>query len=199
MMPMAIDFKNRDIISITDFTREEILYSCEKAKEMRELEYSGQRHSLRNTLELRRLVQMFFEPSTRTMESFTTGIQQLGGGVSGFSGPEGTSIMKKETLRDTVGMDNINQFDAGVVRHPQDGSAQWMADASQIPIINGGDGLNEHPTQSLLDCAALYIIKKGKLDNLSIGFGGDLAHGRTVRSLSLALSNFDNINYYIIS
>ena len=101
--------------------------------------------------------------------------------------------MKNETVRDTVTMMCANHNDVIVMRHPLDGSLQWAADVANIPVINGGDGKNEHPTQALLDVLTIYALKEGKLDGLRVGFGGDLSHGRTVRSLSLALSHFDDV------
>jgi aspartate carbamoyltransferase catalytic subunit len=190
---MTSSFQNRDIISITDFSREEIVHLCEAGKRMYALEKSGKRNSLRDTLKYRTLSYMFYEPSTRTRTSFNTAMRELGGRYDGFSGTEGTSVMKNETLRDTVAMMGANHFDVIVMRHPMDGSLQWAADVANIPVINGGDGKNEHPTQALLDVLTLYILNNGKLDGLSVGFGGDLSHGRTVRSLSLALSHFENI------
>ena len=138
---------------------------------------------------------MFYEPSTRTRTSFNTGMRELGGRYDGFSGTEGTSVMKNETVRDTVTMMCANHNDVIVMRHPLDGSLQWAADVANIPVINGGDGKNEHPTQALLDVLTIYALREGKLDGLRIGFGGDLSHGRTVRSLSLALSHFDDITH----
>ncbi len=190
---MAVTFQNRDIISITDFSREEILHLCEAGKRMHELEKSGKRNSLRDALKYRTLSYMFYEPSTRTRTSFNTGMRELGGRYDGFSGTEGTSVMKNETVRDTVTMMCANHFDVIVMRHPLDGSLQWAADVANIAVINGGDGKNEHPTQALLDLLTVYILKNGSLDGLRMGFGGDLSHGRTVRSLSLALSHFDDI------
>ncbi len=136
---------------------------------------------------------MFYEPSTRTRTSFNTGMRELGGRYDGFSGTEGTSVMKSETVRDTVTMMCANHNDVIVMRHPLDGSLQWAADVANIPVINGGDGKNEHPTQALLDVLTIYALRGGTLDGLRVGFGGDLSHGRTVRSLSLALSHFDDI------
>jgi aspartate carbamoyltransferase catalytic subunit len=190
---MAANFQNRDIISITDFSRDEILYLSEAGKRMYELEKSGKRNSLRDALKYRSLSYMFYEPSTRTRTSFNTGMRELGGRYDGFSGTEGTSVMKNETVRDTVSMMGANHFDVLVIRHPLDGSLQWAADVASVPVINGGDGKNEHPTQALLDMLTLYLLNNGKLDGLRVGFGGDLSHGRTVRSLSLALSHFDNV------
>jgi len=190
---MASFFKNRDIISITDFTKEEILYLCKVGKSMYEKEKKGERHSLSGNLKNRTLASMFYEPSTRTRFSFHTAIRELGGGCDGFSGTEGTSVMKKETIRDTIMMMGANHFDAIVMRHPLDGSIQWAADVANIPVINGGDGKNEHPTQALLDILTLYMMNNENLDGISIGFGGDLSHGRTIRSLSLALSHFRDV------
>ncbi len=188
---MSTGFQDRDIISITDFSREEILHLCAAGSRMDELEKSGKRNSLRDALKHRTLSYMFYEPSTRTRTSFNTGMRELGGRYDGFSGTEGTSVMKNETVRDTVTMMCANHNDVIVMRHPLDGSLQWAADVANIPVINGGDGRNEHPTQALLDVLTLYALKEGKLDGLRVGFGGDLSHGRTVRSLSLALSHFD--------
>jgi len=190
---VAIGFHDRDIISITDFSREEILHLCAAGQHMAELEKTGKRNSLRDALKHRTLSYMFYEPSTRTRTSFNTGMRELGGRYDGFSGTEGTSVMKSETVRDTVTMMCANHNDVIVMRHPMDGSLQWAADVANIPVINGGDGKNEHPTQALLDVLTIYALKAGKLDGLRVGFGGDLSHGRTVRSLSLALSHFDNV------
>jgi aspartate carbamoyltransferase catalytic subunit len=190
---MAVSFQNRDIISITDFSREEILYLCEAGKRMYELEKSGGRNSLRDALKYRSLSYMFYEPSTRTRTSFNTAMRELGGRYDGFTGTEGTSVMKNETVRDTVTMMCANHNDVIVMRHPLDGSLQWAADVAGIPVINGGDGKNEHPTQALLDVLTLFVLNHGKLDGLRVGFGGDLSHGRTVRSLSLALCHFDRV------
>ncbi|MGA2639940.1 MAG: aspartate carbamoyltransferase [Spirochaetia bacterium] len=186
-------FRNRDIISITDFSRSEILHLCAAGRRMEELEKTGRRNSLRDALKHRTLSYMFYEPSTRTRTSFNTGMRELGGRYDGFSGTEGTSVMKNETVRDTVTMMCANHNDVLVMRHPLDGSLQWAADVANIPVINGGDGRNEHPTQALLDVLTIYSLREGRLDGLRVGFGGDLSHGRTVRSLSLALSHFDDI------
>lgn len=188
-----MNFQNRDIISITDFTREEILYLCEQAKIMYELEKSGQRYDPSHQLVNKALTSMFYEPSTRTRTSFITAMRELGGQSDGFVGTEGTSVMKKETIRDTIMMMEANHFDVIAMRHPLDGSLQWAADVADIPVINGGDGTNEHPTQALLDVFTLYMYNNGQLNGLNVGLGGDLAYGRTIKSLSLALSHFDDI------
>jgi aspartate carbamoyltransferase catalytic subunit len=190
---MDVSFRDRDIISITDFTRGEILHLCEAGRRMYELEKSGGRDSLRHALRYRSLASLFYEPSTRTRTSFNTGMRELGGRYDGFSGTEGTSVMKNETVRDTVAMMDANHFDVVVMRHPRDGALQWAADCSGVPVVNGGDGKNEHPTHAMLDVLTLYVLNKGNLDGLRVGFGGDLSHGRTVRSLSLALSLFEGV------
>ncbi len=190
----SMSFAKRDIISITDFSRDELLYLCKKGAELRKLEAAGDRYKLQLEKQ-RRLAMLFYEPSTRTAQSFKTAIAELGGGHEGFSGTEGTSVAKKETIRDTIVMFEANHFDGIVMRNKLDGSVQWAADVSCIPVINGGDGKNEHPTQSLLDLFTLYEVHGG-LDGIKLGFGGDLSHGRTVRSLSLALSHFDDITIY---
>jgi aspartate carbamoyltransferase catalytic subunit len=190
---MSADFRDRDVISITDFSREEILHLCEAGRRMWEMEKTGRRNSLRDALKHRTLSYMFYEPSTRTRTSFNTGMRELGGRYDGFSGTEGTSVMKSETVRDTVTMMCANHNDVIVMRHPLDGSLQWAADVANIPVVNGGDGRNEHPTQALLDALTIFALREGKLDGLRVGFGGDLSHGRTVRSLSLALSHFDDV------
>ena len=190
---MSRAFQDRDVISITDFSRAEILDLCAAGQRMEELERTGRRNSLRDALRHRTLSYMFYEPSTRTRTSFNTGMRELGGRYDGFSGTEGTSVMKNETIRDTVTMMCANHNDVIVMRHPLDGSLQWAADVANIPVINGGDGKNEHPTQALLDVLAIYAMREGRLDGLRVGFGGDLSHGRTVRSLSLALSHFDAV------
>lgn len=195
-IPIIKTLKNRDIISITDLTKDEILHLCRIGKILFDLERTNQRYSLSSHFKNKKLASLFYEPSTRTRASFETAMHELGGYTGGFAGTEGTSVMKKETIRDTVMMFYANHYDAIVMRHPKDGALQWAADVVNIPVINGGDGKNEHPTQSLLDILTIYIFNDEKLDGLNIGFGGDLCHGRTIRSLSLALSHFSDITIH---
>jgi aspartate carbamoyltransferase catalytic subunit len=138
---------------------------------------------------------MFFEPSTRTRLSFETAIQSLGGKVVGFAEAGITSAKKGESFSDTIKTIS-NYADILVMRHPLSGTARRAAEISSKPVLNGGDGPNQHPTQTLLD---LYTIKKyvGRLDNLKIGFVGDLKYGRTVHSLATALMYFNATQYYI--
>ncbi len=149
-----------------------------------------------NVLRGKILATLFFEPSTRTRFSFQTAMQRLGGKCVGFSSVEGTSVKKGETLVDTIRI--ISGYaDCIVVRHSKEGAAKLASEVSQVPVINGGDGSHDHPTQTLLD---LYTIRKnlGGFDGLNIGICGDLRYGRTGRPLSIALSNW-NVNLYYIS
>lgn len=186
---MKLDFKGKDIISIRDLTKEELLYILKIAKK---IESSPNPNLLRGKI----LGALFFEPSTRTKLSFESAMQKLGGSLIGFSSAEGTSVKKGETLWDTIKM--VEQYsDIIVIRHSMDGAARLAAEAASIPIINAGDGSNQHPSQTLLD---LYTIQKekGRIDNLNIAFLGDLKYGRTVHSLACALAHF-KIKLYFIS
>ena len=183
-----MDFKNRDIISINDFSKEELLFVLKAAKQM---EQKPKNNLLRGKI----LATLFFEPSTRTRLSFTSSMEQLSGQVIGFANSDSSSAQKGESLWDTVKM--TDQYaDIIAIRHPLEGSARLAAEAASIPVINAGDGSNQHPTQTMLD---LYTIQKtkGRLDNLHIGFVGDLKYGRTVHSLAIALSHFSPTFYFI--
>ena len=131
---------------------------------------------------------MFFEPSTRTRLSFETAVNRLGGRVIGFSDASTSSSAKGETLNDTIRM-VANYADIIIMRHHLEGAARYASEVSSVPIINAGDGSNQHPTQTMLD---LYSIQKtqGRLDNLKITMVGDLKYGRTVHSLLMAMSHF---------
>jgi aspartate carbamoyltransferase catalytic subunit len=132
---------------------------------------------------------MFLEPSTRTKLSFSSAMMRLGGEVLDFGDPEHTSLKKGETLDDTLRM-VAGYSDIIALRHPWEGAARLAAEVTGVPIINAGDGANQHPTQTFLD---LYTIRKecGQVDGLTVGFVGDLKYGRTVHSLSTALTRFD--------
>ena len=183
-----MDFKNRDIISIHDFSKQELLYILKISKLM-------EKNPNNSMLKDKILATLFFEPSTRTRLSFTSAMEQLGGKVMGFVTSTMTSIKKGESLWDTIKM--VESYaDVITIRHPLEGSARLAAESSSKPVINAGDGANQHPTQTLLD---LYTIQKvkGKLDNLNIGLLGDLKYGRTVHSLAIALSHFNPTFYFI--
>ncbi|MEM2110884.1 MAG: aspartate carbamoyltransferase [Candidatus Bathyarchaeia archaeon] len=178
------NFTNRDVVSIRDFTREEIDYVLKIAETMEPLVNEGS-----DMLRGKVMASLFFEPSTRTRLSFETAMHKLGGDAIGFSEPEISSAKKGESLADTVR--TVEKYsDVIVLRHPQEGSARFAAEYADVPVINGGSGAEEHPTQALLD---LYTIfkEKGKIDGLNITLMGDLRYGRTVHSLAYALSFYD--------
>ena len=179
---MSISLKDRSLISIYDYTPEEICHILDIAEEF-------EKNRLQNLLNGRVIASLFFEASTRTRLSFETAIQLLGGNVIGFSSTAGTSLQKGESLKDTIMM--VSSYaDLIVMRNPVDGSARYASEVSKVPIINAGDGANQHPTQCLLD---LYSIRKtqGTLENLEITMVGDLKYGRTVHSLVQAMCNFN--------
>lgn len=181
-------FRNRSIISMQDFTRAEIESILDFTKL---LETSPNSFSLKGKL----MASCFFEPSTRTRLSFESAMKKLGGDVIGFSEAQSTSIKKKETLYDTIRM--IEHYaDLIVIRHPVDGSAAHARATTQKPVINAGDGSNQHPTQTLLD---LYTIREtqGRLDQLHIAICGDLKHARTSRSLIQATAHFNMRMYFV--
>ena len=179
---MSISLKNRSLISIYDYTPEEICHILDIAEDF-------EKNRLQNLLNGRVIASLFFEPSTRTRLSFETAIQLLGGNVIGFNSTAGTSLQKGESLKDTIMM-VASYADLIVMRNPVDGSARYASEVSKVPIINAGDGSNQHPTQCLLD---LYSIRKtqGTLENLEITMVGDLKYGRTVHSLVQAMCNFN--------
>ena len=186
-----VGFKNRDIISIKDFSREEIDHVLKAAETMEPLARKGS-----SMLKGKILATLFFEPSTRTRLSFESAMHKLGGTAIGFAEPKGTSVEKGENLADTVRVVE-NYADVLAVRHPLEGAARVAAEFASVPVINAGSGAEEHPTQALLD---LYTMKKEKksIDGLSIALVGDLRYGRTVHSLSYALSNY-KVRLYLIS
>ena len=182
-------FEGRDIISIRDFDKKEILSVLNAASD-KLLKIDG-----KNPLDGKILATLFFEPSTRTRLSFETAMLRLGGKVIGFADSDVSSSKKGETLQDAVRV--ISGYsDCIVIRHHLDGAARLAAEVSENPVINGGDGANQHPTQTFQD---LYTIlkSKGRLEGLKVGFLGDLTYGRTVHSLVYALSHFDTDMFFI--
>lgn len=180
-------FKGRDIIDINDFSREELLYILKTAQKFDPVFVKSKKS---NYLLLRGKIAalLFFEPSTRTEQSFKSAAQKVGMGLIGFDDPEATSIKKGESFSDTVKiMDSY--ADVLILRHPKALSAKQAAAVAQIPVINAGDGPNQHPTQTMLD---LYTMMKeaGRLDRITVALMGDLKYGRTIHALSLALSHF---------
>lgn len=171
----------KSLISIQDFSKEEILHILEVAREF-------EQNKSQTFLSDKVIACIFFEPSTRTRLSFETASNRLGARVIGFSDAANTSVRKGESLKDTIKMVS-NYVDLIVMRHPLEGSARYASEIASVPVINAGDGANQHPTQTLLD---LYTIKEtqGRLDNIDINMVGDLKYGRTVHSLLQALSHF---------
>lgn len=178
---MARRFRGRHVISARDFTKEEILFLLDTAAHFED--FSG------SLLAGKILGTLFYEPSTRTRLSFESAMHRLGGHCLGFAEQGVSSVAKGESLRDTIKV--VEAYcDAIVIRHPLMGAARVAAEATSRPVINGGDGANQHPTQTLLD---LYTIRKekGTIDGLTIGFLGDLKYGRAVHSLVETLLHFD--------
>jgi aspartate carbamoyltransferase catalytic subunit len=187
----SLAFQGRDIISIEDFTREEVDYILNISKTMEPIAKKTS-----DILKGKILATLFFEPSTRTRLSFEAAMHKLGGTTISVAEPESASIKKGENLADTVRTVE-NYADVIAMRHPLDGAAKLAAEFSKVPIINGGSGSEEHPTQALLD---LYTIRKekGKISGLKIALVGDLRYGRTVHSLAYGLSLYD-VELYLVS
>lgn len=181
----------KDIISMNDMSKEEILEILEIAKK---IEKTSEEEKL-NFLKGKIIATLFFEPSTRTKMSFESAAFRLGAQVLQLPPLELSSVKKGESFSDTIKM--VESYsDVIVVRHPNDGAARLASTTSRKPVLNAGDGSNQHPSQTLLD---LYTIKdeKGTLNNLSIAFVGDLKYGRTVHSLVKALTHFNPTIYFV--
>lgn len=184
-------FKGRDIVSIKDFTREEIDYILKVSEEMEKYVKTGS-----DLLKGKIMATLFFEPSTRTRLSFEAAMKKLGGECIGFSSAEGSSIAKGENLSDTIRVVE-NYCDIIVLRHPLEGAAKFAAEVATVPVINAGSGAEEHPTQALLDLLTIKSEKE-RIDGLKIALVGDLKYGRTVHSLAYALSLYD-VDLYFVS
>jgi len=180
--------KNKSLVSITDLSTSEI-------EQILELSAYFESHPEPNLLKNHVVALLFYEPSTRTRLSFETAVKRLGGSTIGFANASTSSVQKGESLKDTI-LTVSNYSDLVVMRHPHEGSARFASEVSPIPVVNAGDGANQHPTQTLLD---LYSIKKtqGKLDGLTVFLVGDLKYGRTVHSLIMALSNYNPTFFFI--
>ena len=181
--------KGRNLISITDFSKEEYI-------EVLDIAEGFEKNPKQRILSDKVIATLFFEPSTRTRLSFESAANQLGARIIGFSDPGGTSVQKGESLHDTIVM--VSSYaDLIVMRNPKEGSSRYASEVASVPVINAGDGANQHPTQCMLD---LYSIRKtqGTLDNLNIALVGDLKYGRTVHSLVQAMCNF-NATFHLVS
>lgn len=183
-----VDLKNKSLVSITDYSKEEIIHILDLAEDFEK----DQRQQILNK---HVIASLFFEPSTRTRLSFESAVQYLGGSIIGFASADTSSVKKGESLKDTI-LTVSNYSDLIVMRNPLDGSARYASEVSPVPIINAGDGANQHPTQCLLD---LYSIRKtqGTLENIDIVMVGDLKYGRTVHSLVQALSLFGATFHFV--
>ncbi len=174
--------ENESLVSISDFSKEEIL---ELLDDMRYFEANPNRNLLAGKV----VATLFFEPSTRTRLSFETAVNRLGGRIIGFSDASTTSSSKGETLKDTIMMVN-NYVDLIIMRHYLEGAARYASEISRVPVINAGDGANQHPSQTMLDLYSIYKTQ-GTLENLTITMVGDLKYGRTVHSLLMAMYYFN--------
>ena len=180
--PKSNTMKYKSLVAIDDYTKDDYL-------EIMDLAAYFEKNPVQKLLDGKVAATLFFEPSTRTRLSFESAVNRLGGKVLGFSDSSQTSVSKGETLKDTILMVGC-YVDLIIMRHPLEGAARYASEISKVPIINAGDGANQHPSQCLLD---LYSITKtqGTLENLKITMVGDLKYGRTVHSLIMAMSHFN--------
>ncbi|MBO5871820.1 MAG: aspartate carbamoyltransferase [Bacteroidaceae bacterium] len=180
--------KNRSLVTLAGHSREKIEYLIKMAQEF-------ERHPNRRLLAGKVVATLFFEPSTRTRLSFETAANRLGARVIGFADPKVTSGTKGETLKDTIMM--VSSYaDVIVMRHYLEGAALYASEVAPVPIMNAGDGANQHPSQTMLDLYTIYQTQ-GTLDNLNIYMVGDLKYGRTVHSLLMAMRHFNPTFHFI--
>ncbi|MEM0465909.1 MAG: aspartate carbamoyltransferase [Candidatus Pacearchaeota archaeon] len=185
-------FFNKDLISIEDLTNEDIEIILDFAKDIKK-----NPEKYHNTLHRKIMIPLFFEPSTRTSTSFQAAMTKLGGSVIDFD-VLSSSVLKGENLKDTLKIISGYYPDFVVIRHKRDGSARFAADLLDIPVINAGDGQNQHPTQTLLDLFSINEIF-GKIEGIKIAIAGDLKYGRTAHSLAISLSRYKNCEIFFLS
>ncbi|MHA1520261.1 MAG: aspartate carbamoyltransferase [Promethearchaeota archaeon] len=190
LMDTLQKFYNMDIISAKQFKRSDIENLMDLALKM-----ENEKEKFATALRGKVMATLFFEPSTRTRLSFESAMLRLGGSVLGFSEAGTSSVKKGETLADTI-RTVANYADIIIIRHSKEGAAKLAQEFSDIPIINAGNGSQEHPTQGLLDVLAIHDLK-GTVDNLNVGLIGDLKYGRTVHSVAHFFSNFKSNLYFI--
>ncbi|MGL5682422.1 MAG: aspartate carbamoyltransferase [Marinifilaceae bacterium] len=179
----------RSLVSIEDYSKEEIIEVLQLAAEF-------EKNPNQRLLDGKVVASLFFEPSTRTRLSFETAINRLGGRIIGFTDASSSSVTKGETLKDTIKMVD-NYCDLIVMRHPIEGSARYASEVAQnAPVLNAGDGANQHPSQTMLDLYSIYKTQ-GTLENLTICMVGDLKYGRTVHSLLQAMSHFNPTFHFV--
>lgn len=180
--------EKHSLVTIAEHSREKIEYLIQMAEEF-------ERHPNRRLLQGKVVATLFFEPSTRTRLSFETAANRLGARVIGFADPKVTSGTKGETLKDTIMMVS-NYADIIVMRHYLEGAARYASEIAPVPIVNAGDGANQHPSQTMLDLYSMYKTQ-GTLDNLNIYLVGDLKYGRTVHSMLTAMRHFNPTFHFI--
>lgn len=178
----------KNLVSIKDYTKEDILRILRDAEQF-------EHDPNRKLLDGKVVATLFFEPSTRTRLSFETAVSRLGGRIIGFSDAATTSSSKGETLKDTIKMVS-NYADLIIMRHHLEGAARYASEVSSVPVINAGDGANQHPSQTMLDLFSIYKTQ-GTLDDLHITMVGDLKYGRTVHSLLIALAHFNPTFHFV--
>jgi len=172
----------KSLVNISDYGRDDIFRILESAMRFKQ-------EPDRDLLKGKVCATLFFEPSTRTRLSFETAVNRLGGRIIGFSDSATSSAAKGESLKDTIVMVS-NYADLIIMRHHLEGSARYASEISRVPVINAGDGSNQHPTQTMLDLFSIYETQ-GTLENLTITIVGDLKYGRTVHSLIHGMSHFN--------
>lgn len=180
--------ENRSLVTIANLSKEKIMYLIQMAQEF-------EKCPNRKILDNKVVATLFFEPSTRTRLSFETAANRLGARVIGFTDPKVTSSSKGETLKDTIMMVS-NYADVIVMRHYLEGAARYASEIAPVPIVNAGDGANQHPSQTMLDLYSIYKTQ-GTLENLNIYLVGDLKYGRTVHSLIMAMRHFNPTFHFI--
>ena len=182
----------RHLIDPLDFTKEETQKLLDLADRIHD-----DPEAYQDVADHKRLATLFYEPSTRTRLSFESAMLRLGGKTLGFAGAQLSSASKGETVEDTARVVS-NYADVIAMRHPKEGAPLRASRYSRIPVINAGDGGHQHPTQTMTDLMTIRR-RKGRLDNLTIGFCGDLKFGRTVHSLIKSLARYDNVKFVLIS
>jgi len=180
--------ESNSLVSIVDCSKKDILRLLEKAEVF-------EKNPNRKLLNGKVCATLFFEPSTRTRLSFETAVNRLGGHIIGFSDASTTSSSKGETLKDTILMVS-NYADLIIIRHYLEGAARYASEITKVPVVNAGDGANQHPSQTLLDIYSIYKTQ-GSLENLEITLVGDLKYGRTVHSLINGMSHFNPTFHFI--
>lgn len=176
------------LVSISDLSKDKILHLLEQARYFEE-------HPNHKILDGKVVGTLFFEPSTRTRLSFETAVNRLGGRIIGFADANTTSSSKGETLKDTIKMVS-NYVDLIIMRHYLEGAARYATEVTDTPVINAGDGANQHPSQTMLDLYSIYKTQ-GTLENLTITLVGDLKYGRTVHSLIMAMKYFNPVFRFV--